>query len=59
MKHYVTIEVQSENAANSLKKQIEEQFPLIEGNVKITKDSERKPLNEVIEELKIKGHQLL
>lgn len=50
-KYTIIIEMDSEKSANYLKEQIEEKFPLIEGKVKILKEPEIKPLNEVIEDL--------
>lgn len=52
MNYVIKIELKSEKAANFLKKQIEENFPLIEGNINIIKGHEIKPLNEVIDDIK-------
>lgn len=44
----VIIKLETEKSANFLKNQIEENNPLLDGKVMIEKDSEIKPLNEVI-----------
>ncbi|MFD0587771.1 hypothetical protein ACFQZE_07135 [Paenibacillus sp. GCM10027627] len=48
-KHYVTIAIGSIKAAEVLKKQIEERFPLLEGNIKISSEAEITSLDKVIE----------
>lgn len=52
----IVIDLDTERSAEYLKEQIEKQFPLVDGKVKIIKDAEIKPLNKVIEDMKRQGN---
>jgi hypothetical protein len=47
----VVINMESEKSANHLKKEIEKTFPLIEGKVRIQKEPEFKPFDEIVKEI--------
>lgn len=46
----IIIEGLTEKSSKLLKEEIEKLFPLIDGRVKIYKEPEERPLNEIIEE---------
>lgn len=49
-KHFVIVEVGTEKAATTLKKEIENKIPLVAGKIRIQEDPPVQPLNEIIEQ---------
>ncbi|ALA47982.1 hypothetical protein SUNDANCE_166 [Brevibacillus phage Sundance] len=53
-KYRVVVTLATEDSAQMMKEHILKHFPIINGQVEIMKEPERKPLNEIIEEVERK-----